>query len=58
MHPLSGKNTGRFLTAERSKSPTKTERLERWQSARDWHSDGLSANPGSVTASKDSYNSL
>jgi hypothetical protein len=47
-----------FFTAERSKTPTKTERLERWQSARDWHSDGIYANPGCVTASKDSYNSL
>jgi hypothetical protein len=49
--------TGRF-TAEQAKSPTKTERHERWQSARDWHSDGIFANTGCVAASRDSYNSL
>jgi hypothetical protein len=40
------------------KSNEKTERLERWQSAKDWHSDGTSTTLSWLAASKDSFNSL
>jgi hypothetical protein len=40
------------------KSNDRTERLERWQSAKDWHSDGILTTQACLAASKDSFNSL